>query len=89
METAYDQASDLEYTGVGTDNLDINVGDISGTTFTEGVYRWGSDVTFSSDITITGNKDSKFVFQSFGNVIASDGAEVVPNPKPETLNLSL
>ena len=75
MEAAYTDASQRAFTGAG--NLNIHAGLISGTTFTEGVYQWGSDVTFTSDIYIKGNKYSKYIFQSTGNVIAGSGAKVL------------
>jgi hypothetical protein len=82
MEAAYTDASSRAYTGAGTENLNIKAGLISGHNFTEGVYHWGSDVNFAKDISIKGNKDSHFIFQSTGNVIAGSGAKVVLNPKP-------
>ena len=80
MEAAWTDAFSRAYTGAA--NFNIKAGFISGGTFTEGVYQWGSDVNFDSEIYIKGNKDSRFIFQSTGNVIAGSGAKVVLNPQP-------
>ena len=79
MEAAYTDAAGRSTTD--PDNLNIQSGLISGTTFTPGVYRWGSGVTFTSDIYIKGNRDSLFLFQSSGNVVAGSGAMVILDGK--------
>jgi hypothetical protein len=76
METAYTDAVGRTVTDT-TNNLNVKAGLISGTTFTEGVYQWGSDINFSDDIYIKGNKDSRYIFQSSGNVISGSGAKVL------------
>ena len=80
MEAAYTDAYSRDHTGAA--NLNIKAGLIAGTTFTEGVYHWGSDVNFASDIYIKGNTDSRYIFQSTGNVIVGSGAKVVLNARP-------
>jgi hypothetical protein len=74
METAYTDAAGR--TVVNSANQDIKGGLISGTTFTPGVYNWGSDIYFSSDIYITGTATDIFIFQCTGNIIAGSGAKV-------------
>ena len=54
--------------------LNIKAGRIGGSTFTAGVYTWGTDINIDSDITIKGDKNSKFIFQSAGNIVAASGA---------------
>jgi hypothetical protein len=53
---------------------------ISGTTFKAGVYTWGTDINFSSDIYIKGDDKDVFIFQSSNNVIAGTGAKVILIP---------
>jgi len=95
MGTAYTDAAGRAISAPA--NLNIQSGLlISGTTFTPGVYKWVSDVTFASDIYIKGNRDSLFLFQLTGNVVAGSGAMVptpytlhptlYPNPTPHTLH---
>ena len=74
METAYTDAAGRP---VDAANKDIKAGLISGTTFTAGVYKWGTDVMFSSDITIEGTSSDIFIFQTTGNVVAGSGARVM------------
>jgi hypothetical protein len=74
METAYTDAA-----GRISDesNRNIKSGLISGMTFTAGVYKWDSDVMFSSDITIKGSSSDHFIFQVTGNLIAGSGTKVL------------
>jgi hypothetical protein len=74
MEAAYTDAAGRP---VRTANLNVKSGLISGETFTAGVYKWGSDVYFSSDIYITGTATDIFIFQCTNNVIAGSGAKVI------------
>jgi hypothetical protein len=78
-QTAYNDAAERdtsESSHGGTEHLNVKKGLISGTTFTAGVYTWGTNIKFDSDISITGNATDLFIFQTTGNVIASTGARV-------------
>jgi hypothetical protein len=75
METAYTDAAGRSISDGA--NINIKAGLIAGTTFTAGVYNWGSDVDFSSDIYLEGTATDLFIFQSTGNVIAGSGAKVM------------
>lgn len=75
METAYTDAAARAISDGA--NINIELGHIGGTTFKAGVYHWGSDVDFISDITLEGNATDRFIFQSTGNVIAGSGAKVL------------
>jgi hypothetical protein len=78
MQAAYNDAASRPITH--TTNLDIKAGLISGSTFEPGVFKWGSDINFASDIYLRGNKDSRYIFQSTGNVIVGAGAKVILVP---------
>jgi hypothetical protein len=82
MEAAYTDAAGRSISADA--NLNVNAGLISGETFVPGVYMWGSDIMFSSDIYLKGNDQSLFIFQTTGNVVVGAGAKV-SNP-PQTLN---
>lgn len=69
METAYTDAASRATSSALT--LNVKEGHIGGTTFTAGVYTWGSDVDIADEIILKGNKDSVFIFQSTGNVIVA------------------
>ena len=75
METAYTDAAGRATTRGS--NLNVMAGLISGATFKPGVYTWGSDVMFGSDIYIKGSSADIFIFQATGNVIVGSGARVV------------
>jgi len=75
MGTAYTDAAGR--TPSSPSFLNVQSGLISGTTFKPGVYTWGSDVMFSSDIYIKGSSEDIFIFQSSGNVIVGSGAKVI------------
>ena len=91
METAYNDAV-VRPLSDGA-NIDIKAGLISGTTFTEGVYNWGSDINFASDIYLSGSSSSLFIFQTTGNVVVGSGAKVTllddgtGNGKPKASNI--
>ena len=74
METAYTDAAGRALSSKST--LNIQSGLISGTTFGRGVYKWGSDVMFSSDIYITGSSEDIFIFQTTGNLVVGSGANI-------------
>ena len=87
MEAAYTDAAGRALSDSA--HLNVKAGLVAGETFTAGVYKWGSNVGFASDIYIKGNKDSLFLFQTTGNVVVGAGAKVVLltlNPHPSTLN---
>ena len=72
METAYTDAA-----GRAVDELNLKDGLISGETFIAGVYEWGSDVSFTGDITIEGSDTDVFIFKISGDVKAAAGAKVI------------
>jgi hypothetical protein len=74
METAYVDAAGRPISDGA--NINIKAGLITGETFRAGLYKWGSDVSFSSDIYLEGMATDIFIFQSTGNVIAGSGAKV-------------
>ena len=63
METAY---TDTAGRPVDDENKDIKSGLITEETFRAGVYNWGSDVMFSSDIYIKSCSNDIIIFQTTG-----------------------
>ena len=77
MQTAYNDAAGRHTSESSAEHLNVKKGLISGTTFTAGVYTWGTNINFASDIYIKGNATpDQFIFQSTGNVIAGTCARI-------------
>mmetsp|Transcript_11441 Transcript_11441/g.27208 ORF Transcript_11441/g.27208 Transcript_11441/m.27208 type:complete len:249 (+) Transcript_11441:86-832(+) len=79
METAYTNAAGRT-TSTETDEqsyVDVKAGLIGGTTFTPGVYTWGTDILFPTDIYINGGPTDVFIFQTSGSVKAGSGAKII------------
>jgi hypothetical protein len=75
MGTAYTDA--MSRTLLDGNNLNIKSGLIAGTIFTQGKYRWVSDITISDDIYFKGDERTKFLMQSTGNVVMSPGVKML------------
>jgi hypothetical protein len=58
-------------------HLNVKAGLISGEIFESGVYEWGTNVNFSSDISIKGNKTDVFIFKISGALIVGSGAKII------------
>ncbi|WP_104198166.1 ice-binding family protein [Cryobacterium sp. M15] len=65
------------------DFINLGAGEIGGLTLTQGLYKWGTDVNISTDVTLTGTADDVFIFQiskdleqaSAQNVILAGGVQ--------------
>ena len=63
METAYTDATGRTETNIVTE---LGAGDISGKTITPGLYKWGTGVLITSDVTLSGNaNDVWMLFPAF------------------------
>ena len=58
MGTAYTDAA-----GRAPNYTELYTGDISGQTLTPGVYKWGTGVLITSDVTLNGGPNDVFIFQ--------------------------
>ncbi|TFC73624.1 DUF3494 domain-containing protein [Cryobacterium sp. TMS1-20-1] len=45
------------------DFINLGAGEIGGLTLTPGLYKWGTDVNISTDVTLTGSSTDVFIFQ--------------------------
>jgi hypothetical protein len=75
METAYTDASSRTISTAS--HLNRHVGVLSNQTFTSGVYRWESGISFDSNVRLHGGATDLFIFQTTGNMQASNGAAIV------------
>lgn len=62
---------------VGPDFLNLASGDIGGLTLAPGLYTWGSAVSISSSVTISGGAEDTWIFQVTGDLSQSVGTNVI------------
>ena len=72
MELAYDDAAGRP----SPDFVELGAGEIGGLTLVPGLYKWGSDVLITTDVTLTGGPDDVFIFQIAGNLNQANSARV-------------
>ena len=79
MQTAYTDAAGRS----NPDFVNLGAGEIGGKTLTPGLYKWGTGVTISTNVTISGSSTDVWIFQvsktltmsSAKNIILSGGAQ--------------
>lgn len=71
MEAAYSDTA-----GRAPNYTELYSGDISGKTFTRGVYKWGTDVLINSDVTLHGGADDVFIFEIAGGIKQATGIHI-------------
>ena len=64
METAYLDAAGR----LNPDFLELGSGEIGGKTLKPGLYKWGTAVSISSDVTISGSSTDVWIFQIAGGI---------------------
>jgi hypothetical protein len=66
MEAAYTDAA-----GRANPELNLGAGSIGGLTLTPGLYKWTSNVTIPTDVTIAGAPNDVWIFQITGDLVMS------------------
>ena len=72
METAYTNAAGR--TGQGY--INVGAGLVEGKTLAPGLYKWGTNVGFTSSLTFHGTADDVWILQISGNVVVASGARI-------------
>ena len=72
METAYGNAEGR----VLPDFTELGAGEIGGLTLVPGLYKWGTDVLISTDVTLSGGPNDVFIFQVAGQLKQANAARV-------------
>jgi hypothetical protein len=83
MLTAYTDAAGRptpDYTELGTGNL-------GGKTLTPGLYKWTTNVTIPSAVTISGGANDVWIFQISGNLIMSSAVNVTLSGGAQAKNI--
>ncbi|MHB1309594.1 MAG: ice-binding family protein [Limisphaerales bacterium] len=72
METAYTDAAGRS----SPDFTELGAGQIGGLTFVPGLYKWGTDVLISSDVTFSGSPSNVWIFQIAGRIEQASGTRM-------------
>jgi len=64
METAYNDAAGRTL----PDFINLGAGEIGGRTLSPGLYKWGTSVSISNDVTLNGGPNDVWIFQIAGNL---------------------
>jgi hypothetical protein len=64
METAYLDAEGRK----SPDFIELGAGEIGGLTLAPGLYKWGTDVSISTDVTLSGGPNDVWIFQVAGEL---------------------
>lgn len=72
MQTAYTDAAGR----TTPDFTELGAGQIGGLTLVPGLYKWGTDVLLSTDVTLNGGPNAVWVFQIAGKLIQANGTKV-------------
>jgi hypothetical protein len=75
METAYGDAASRPTSSAK--HLNFEAGLLTGMTLEPGVYTWGTSISFEDKLYITGNSTDRWIFQTTGNVVVGNAAEVI------------
>ena len=72
MEAAYLDAEGRS----SPDFTEVGAGEIGGMTLPPGLYKWGTGVMITTDVTLTGGPNDIFIFQIAGTLTQANGARV-------------
>lgn len=72
MQTAYTDAAGR----TTPDFTELGAGQIGGLTLVPGLYKWGTDVLISSDVTLSGGPDDVWIFQIAGKITQANATKV-------------
>lgn len=72
MQTAYLDAEGR----ISPDFTELGAGEIGGLTLSPGLYKWGTDLLITNDVTLNGGPNDVFIFQVAGRLIQGNAARV-------------
>lgn len=72
MQTAFTDAAGR----TTPDFSELGAGQLGGLTLAPGLYKWGTDVLISSDVTLNGSPTDVWIFQIAGKLIQANGTSV-------------
>ncbi|MBC7659175.1 MAG: DUF3494 domain-containing protein [Chitinophagaceae bacterium] len=72
MELAYTDAAGRKI----PDFIELGAGDVSGKTMVPGLYKWGTGLLMTSDVTLAGGENDVWIFQIAQNVTIANGVHI-------------
>jgi hypothetical protein len=73
MEFAYTDAAGR----TSPDFTELGAGEVGGLTLAPGLYKWGTGVTISTDVTLSGGPDDVWIFQVAGTLTQASATHVI------------
>jgi hypothetical protein len=83
MQTAYTDAAGR----TSPDYTELGSGYIGGMTLAPGLYKWSTDVTISSDVTISGGPNDVWIFQISGNLSLANATKITLSGGAQARNI--
>jgi hypothetical protein len=83
MQTAYNDAAGRTL----PDYTELGAGDISGMTLAPGLYKWGTDVSIYTDVTLAGGPEDVWIFQIAGNLTMASAKSVILSGGAQAANI--
>lgn len=83
METAYANAA----ARTNPDFTEFGAGEIGGLTLVPGLYKWGTDVLITDDVTLNGNSNDVWIFQIAGGIIMASNKSVILTGGAQSKNI--
>ncbi len=72
MQLAYDDAAGR----VSPNYTELGAGEIGGLTLTPGLYKWGTSLLITHDVTLSGGPNDVWIFQVAGTLIEGNAARI-------------
>jgi hypothetical protein len=73
MQTAYTDAAGR----LTPDFTELGAGQIGGLTLVPGLYKWGTDLLLTTDVTLNGGPNDVWIFQAAGKLIQANGTKII------------
>lgn len=83
METAYTDAAGRTLPTA----TELGAGNIGGMTLTPGLYKWSTNVTIPTDLTLSGGADDVWIFQIAQNLTISSATDVILSGGAQAANI--
>ena len=83
MQTAYTDAAGRTL----PDFTELGAGEIGGRTLVPGLYKWGTDVLITTDVTLNGGPDDVWIFQIAGGLTEANDKKVILSGGAQAKNI--